>query len=273
VNNKHLVGGIFCDLRKAFDCVSHDTLIKKLEFYGITGKFNALIKSYFKGRYQKVILDKNNSVDSISSRWMEIKFGVPQGSILGPLFFLLYINDITQVSIDGTQIFLYADDASIIVTNPDYNGYKLAMNNIFHEVRKWFKINLLSLNLKRTHYLQFKMINKDDLDMDIGLSHKQIFNSNCTKFLGLIIDNKLSWKNHIDYLTTKLSTTCFIMRVIKPLMSLNTLKMIYFSYIHSVMTYGITSIFWGNSPHSTKVFKIQKKCNKNYHGSNDERFK
>jgi hypothetical protein len=86
MNNKHLVGGIFCDLQKAFDRVSHDILIKKLEFYGITGKFNALIKFYFKGRYQNVILD-NNSLDSISSRWMEIKFGVPQGSILGPLFF------------------------------------------------------------------------------------------------------------------------------------------------------------------------------------------
>jgi hypothetical protein len=115
---------------------------------------------------------------------------------------------------------------------------------------------LVVLQPKKTHYLQFKMINQDYLDMDIGLSHKQIFNSNCTKFLGLIIDNKLSWKNHVDYLATKLST-CFIMRVIRPLMSLNTLKMIYFSYVHSIMTYGI--IFWGNSPHSIKAFRIQKK--------------
>jgi hypothetical protein len=112
MNDKHLFGGIFCDLQKEFDFVSHYILIKKLEFYGITGKFSALIKSYFKGRYQKVILD-NNSLDSISSRWMEINFGVPQGSILGPLFFLLYINDITKVSIDETKIFLYADDNSM----------------------------------------------------------------------------------------------------------------------------------------------------------------
>jgi hypothetical protein len=145
MNNKHLVGGIFCDLKKAFDCVSHDILIKKLEFYVITGKSNALIKSYFEGRYQKVMLDNN----STSSGWMEIKFGVPQRSILGPLFFLLYINDITNVSINGAKIFLYADDTSIIVTNPDYNSYKLAMNKIFHEVSNWFKTNLLSLNLKK----------------------------------------------------------------------------------------------------------------------------
>jgi hypothetical protein len=117
-------------------------LLKKLEFNEITGKFNALIKSYFKGRYQEVMLDNN----SISSRWTEIKFGVPQGSILGLLFSLLYINDITNVSINGAKIFLYTDDTSIIVTNPDYNGYKLAMNKIFHEVSNWFKTNLLSLN-------------------------------------------------------------------------------------------------------------------------------
>jgi hypothetical protein len=145
MNNKHLMGGIFCDFKKAFDSVSHDILIKKLEFYGITGKLNALIKSYFKGRYQKVTLDNN----SISSRWMEIKSGVPQGSILGPLFFFLYINDITKVSVNGAKIFLHADDTSIIVTNPDYNGYKLARNKTFHEVSKWFKINLLSLKLKK----------------------------------------------------------------------------------------------------------------------------
>jgi hypothetical protein len=167
------VGGIFCDLQKAFDCVGHDILIKKLEFYETAGKFNASIKSYFKGRYHKVILEIN-SLDSISSRWLEIKFGVPQGSILGPLFFLLYINDMTKVSIDGTKIFLYTDDTSIIVTNPDYNGYILTMNKIFHEVSKWFKINFLSLNLKKTHYLQFKTINPDDLDMDIGLSQTNI---------------------------------------------------------------------------------------------------
>jgi hypothetical protein len=133
-NNKQLVGGIFCDLHMAFDCVSHDILIKKLEFYGITGKFGALLKSYLKGRYQKVNLCKNNSINSFSSSWAEIKFGVPQGSILGPLLSLLYINDITKVSVNGAKIVLYADNTSIIVTNSEYDDYKSAINKIFYEV-------------------------------------------------------------------------------------------------------------------------------------------
>jgi hypothetical protein len=84
-NNKQFVGGIFCDLHKAFDYVSHDIFIKKLEFYVITGKFGALIKSYLTGRYQRVTLGANSSTNSWSS-WAEVKFGVPQGSILGTLF-------------------------------------------------------------------------------------------------------------------------------------------------------------------------------------------
>jgi hypothetical protein len=105
-----------------------------LEFYGVIGKFGVLIKSYLRGRYQRINLETNNSINSFSSRWAEIKSGVPQGSILGPLIFLLYINDIAKLSIRGVKFF-YADDTSINVTNPEYNGYKLATNKIFHEVQ------------------------------------------------------------------------------------------------------------------------------------------
>jgi hypothetical protein len=90
MNNKLKVGGIFCDLQKAFNCVNHEILLKKLEFYGIEGKFKLLIRSYFTGRFQKVIL--GNGIDSNnSSNWERIKCGVPQGSILGSLFFVYYI--------------------------------------------------------------------------------------------------------------------------------------------------------------------------------------
>lgn len=132
-----------------------------MEFYGITGKFGALIKSYLNGRYQRVTLGPNSSINS-SSSWAEVKFGVPQGSILGPLIFLLYINDIPKISINGTNIFLYADDTSMIVTNPEYADYKSTMTRIFCNINTWFRTSLLKLNIHKTHTLQFTLMNHED---------------------------------------------------------------------------------------------------------------
>ena len=84
LNNKRMVGGIFCDFYKAFDCINHAMLLEKMKFYGVSGKFYNLVKSYLDGRYQKVILRHNNGIEST---WEKIKQGVPQGSILGPIFF------------------------------------------------------------------------------------------------------------------------------------------------------------------------------------------
>jgi hypothetical protein len=110
-----IVGGLFCDLQKAFDCVNHNILLTKLKYYGIMGTTHKLIKSYLKDRYQRVILH-NNSPDSLS-KWGKILHGVPQGSILGPLLFLLYINDLPQITHENSKMILYADDTSIIITN------------------------------------------------------------------------------------------------------------------------------------------------------------
>ena len=113
-----MVGGIFCDLHKVFDCINHAVLLQKMKFYGVSGKCYNLVKSYLDGRYQKVILSHNNGIEST---WEKIKQGVPQGSILGHFFFplLIYINDLPNLAPIGTKILLYADNTCITVTSPN----------------------------------------------------------------------------------------------------------------------------------------------------------
>jgi hypothetical protein len=112
MNERKVDGGIFCGLQKAFDCITHNILLTQLEFYGVTGTTLKLIKSYLEGRYQKVILD---NLPNSNSNWGEIRHGVPQGSILGPLFFLLYINNLPKLVTDNAEVALDADDTSMII--------------------------------------------------------------------------------------------------------------------------------------------------------------
>jgi hypothetical protein len=144
------------------------------------------------------------------------------------------------------------------------------MDKIFCEVNTSFRINLLKLNVNSTHILQFITKYHDDHHMHNNIRYKLPANSECIKFFSLNIDNKLSWKNHINYFVTKLSSSCFIMKTIKPIMSLRSLRMIYFAYIHSIITYG--NIFWSNSSYTTKLFGIQKKSYKNHDGTQEQRF-
>jgi hypothetical protein len=133
MNNKQMVGGIFCDLKTAFDCVHHKILLDKLKFYGIDGKFKTLIESYITNTYQKVTLEKidyNNN----SSEWVRINCGVPQGSILGPLFFLIYINDLPTLINKDNNIVLYADDVSIVITDTNRDDFNLHANVLFNDI-------------------------------------------------------------------------------------------------------------------------------------------
>jgi hypothetical protein len=195
LDKKEFVGGLFYDLQKTFDCVSQDTLLAKLDYYGINGTANKLISSYIKNRYQRVV--KDSMLKKSTLEWEPVKHGVPQGSILGPLLFLIYINNFSLTLSKIASSILFADDTSIIISNSNLDEFKNNINLAMNETVVWFQSNFLTLNCNKTHFLQFLTKKQNATKIQIVSSNSVIANTNSTKLLGLIIDNTLSWKEHI----------------------------------------------------------------------------
>jgi len=192
--------------------------MEKLELYGIQGKFSYLIKSYLTGRFQRVIIG-NSGLDYKSSTWKQIKNGVPLGSILGPLLFLIYINDLPRALDVNTDTVLYADDTSILITGPNKGDWDESIVNTYKQINSWFQSNRLTLNLNKTQFLGFRT--KYFLKDDVKTKSDQKYISNATEvsFLGLTLDSALSWKKYIHKLTGKLCSACYALRHIREVVS------------------------------------------------------
>jgi len=154
------------------------------------------------------------------------------------------------------RLFLFADDTSILISHSNLFNFKNEIKTIFNNLNEWFKNNLFSLNFSKTQFVNFTTRKTNQIEIIIDHNNKTIPICSSTKFLGLTVDCTLSWRVHTDLVTIKLSTICYLLRNIKPYFSSSILKMVYYSLFHSIMSYGI--IFWGNSPHSLIIFKMQK---------------
>jgi len=153
---------------------------------------------------------------------------------------------------------LYTDDTSLIISNPDPINFRNDANKTLQIIQEWFGTNLISLNWEKTHFMHFSTkINFID-DFGIEYKDKKVTSVDSIKFLGLTLDNSLLWKKYIESIIPKLSTAIFAMRVVRPFLSLDSLKLVYYSSFHAILSYGI--IFWGNSSHSNSIFRMQKKA-------------
>jgi hypothetical protein len=152
---------------------------------------------------------------------------------------------------------LFADDTSLIISNPNPINFRDDSNKILQHIHEWCDANLISLNWEKTHFIQFTTKYNFFSNFDIIYKEKKLTTVDSIKFLGLTPDNSLSWKKCIEVIVPKLSAATFAMRVEQSFLSLDSLKLIYYSYFHSILTYGI--IFWGNTHNSNAIFKIQKR--------------
>ena len=199
LDNSNFACGIFIDLQKAFDTVDHEILLKKLEHYGIRGLSNSWFKSYLSNRQQFV------SINGFNSKNQVMKYGVPQGSVLGPLLFLIYINDLHK-AIKFSKVHHFADDTNLLVVGKNLEDIQKLINRDLKFLCTWLRANKISLNASKTELIIFRDPKKKSThEIKIKINGKKLMPSKFVKYLGIYIDCHLNWKSHLTEISSKLS--------------------------------------------------------------------
>ena len=244
--------GVFLDFSKAFDTVNHKILLEKLYHYGIRDKAYAWLKSYLCDRNQFV------SYNGFKSSERTITCGVPQGSILGPLLFLIYINDLSN-NCKFAKPFLFADDTNLLHHSKDHQNLQEELNYDLENISEWLKANRLSLNIKKTHYMVFTK-KHGIADINLNIDGNKIDSVEQTKFLGVIIDKHLNWKNHIALVSGKVARGIGILIKARKYLPKDAILSLYYSFIYPYLTY--CNLVWGTAcvSHLERLKILQKKA-------------
>jgi len=238
-NNEFSIG-IFLDVAKAFDTVDHKILLAKLENIGVRGHVLSWFESYLTNRQQSVTFRGR------LSKLKPVKYGVPQGSILGPLLFLLFINDLPNAS-NLANFILFADDSNVFFTHKSYDALFDMVNLELQKIVEWFKTNLLSLNLTKTNYILFCSHRKKTplLKGAIHIADYQIPQVTSVKFLGVSLDEHLTWNSHISEVASKTSKNLGIMSRIAYLLPSHIRLTLYYSLIYPYLSY--CNMIWASN--------------------------
>ncbi len=257
------VVGCFADLTKAFDCVNTDILLAKLKWYGIAGRALTWFESYLSDRHQitEIPHSSNNSLKFIKSKSTTINSGVPQGSILGPILFLIYINDISNI-IPEQNLFQFADDTTLFTRSSNCERLETESFVNVNLLAQYFSQNQLKLNASKTGYLCIQTRQKKDSVLnklpELFIGDDQLERQETADFLGVRLDDTLSWDEQVKKIEAKLAKGLFALRLVSKFGNCNLNKMVYFSLIESHITYSL--VLWGSiKSHLNKVFIWQKK--------------
>jgi hypothetical protein len=253
LDRNEFVMGLYLDLRKAFDTVNHDILLWKLYNYGIRGITHRWFSSYLENRRQYT------SVNGINSEITKVTCGVPQGSVLGPLLFLLYVNDMPN-AIPGEKLKLFADDTNLFISSKSVIDLNHMANVLMHNLNSWLNDNKLHLSIEKTCYTVFTpsktMV---DYEFDVKVENIQIQKVEFCKYLGIIIDENLKWSLQIESIYKKLVKYVGIFYKLRNHLPDWCLRTLYYAYVHPHILYGVE--IYGNTC-ASYLEKLQKVNNK-----------
>lgn len=241
--------GVFFDLSKAFDTVNHTILLNKLEHYGIRGMAQQWLSNYLQDRTQYVLYEGYQSAHKT------IRCGVPQGSILGPLLFLIYINDLPRTA-DESNFILFADDSNVFFTDKSIEKLQRKVNKELEVISTWFKANKLSLNLAKTCFILFRGCRKPapQESLEIRMDKKEIVQTDSTKFLGVYVDKHLGWNEHISHISKKLAKNISVLSRIKHCLTKPVLRQLYYTLFFPYLSY--CNICWGSN-YSSRLKRLE----------------